>query len=304
MTSRPPTNIPASVHQRLLNLAKETDRPFNELLQHFAIQRFLFRFSRSAYAEQFVLKGAQMLQVWDAQVARPTMDIDMLGRVSNSVENLESIVRACVTTDVDPDGIEFDPNSVRGTVIVKGKEYEGVRIRLRGTLGKIKLNVQVDFGFGDVVVPEPIWIELPNLLGMGAPRLLGYTPESAIAEKFQALVALDLANTRIKDFYDIWNLARSMEFEGVTLARAIAATFGCRATPLPQEVPPGLTDEFYEDPAKQAQWSAFVRKGRLDVESKTLVEVVTELGTFLMPPAIAAGAGKQFRKRWREGKWK
>src|SRR5882672_1901062 len=104
MTSCPPTNIPASVHQRLLNLAKETDRPFNELLQHFAIQRFLFRFSRSAYAEQFVLKGAQMLQVWDSQVARPTMDIDMLGRVSNTLENLESIVRACITIEVDPDG--------------------------------------------------------------------------------------------------------------------------------------------------------------------------------------------------------
>src|ERR1700730_5277748 len=177
-----------------------------------------------------------------------SMDIDMLGRVSNTVENLEQIVRACATVEVDADGVEFDPQSVRGEVIVKGKTYEGVRVRLRGTLGKIKLSVQIDFGFGDVVVPEPIWIELPDLLGMGASRLLGYTPESAIAEKFQALVALDILNTRIKDFYDIWNLARSMEFEGATLTRAIAATFGCRATPLPQEPPRGLTDQFYEDP--------------------------------------------------------
>jgi len=181
MTSRPPTNVPASVHQRLLNLARQTNRPFNELLQYFAIQRFLFRFSRSAYAEQFVLKGAQMLQAWDAPLARPTMDIDMLGRVSNTVENLEQIVRACATVEVDADGVEFDPQSVRGEVIVKGKAYEGVRTRLRGTLGKIKLNVQLDFGFGDVVVPEPIWIDLPELLGMGAPRLLGYTPESICA---------------------------------------------------------------------------------------------------------------------------
>ena len=157
MTSRPPTNVPASVHQRLLNLARQTNRPFNELLQYFAIQRFLFRFSRSAYAEQFVLKGAQMLQAWDAPLARPTMDIDMLGQVSNTVENLEQIVRACATVEVDADGVEFDPQSVRGEVIVKGKAYEGVRTRLRGTLGKIKLNVQLDFGFGDVVVPEPIY---------------------------------------------------------------------------------------------------------------------------------------------------
>ena len=164
MTSRPPTNVPASVHQRLLNLARQTNRPFNELLQYFAIQRFLFRFSRSAYAEQFVLKGAQMLQAWDAPLARPTMDIDMLGRVSNTVENLEQIVRACATVEVDADGVAFDPQSVRGEVIVKGKAYEGVRTRLRGTLGKIKLNVQLDFGFGDVVVPEPIWIDLPDHL--------------------------------------------------------------------------------------------------------------------------------------------
>lgn len=303
MISRPPTNVPASVHQRLLNLAQETKRPFNELLQYFAIQRFLFRFSRSEYAEQFVLKGAQMLQVWDAPLARPTMDIDMLGRVSNTVENLEQIVRACATVEVDADGVEFDPNSVRGEVIVKGKEYEGVRIRLRGTLGKIKLNVQVDFGFGDVVVPEPIWIELPDLLGLGAPRLLGYTAESAIAEKFQALVALDIFNTRIKDFYDIWNLSRGMDFEGATLARAIAATFARRATALPAQTPRALTYEFSEDPMKQAMWRAFVRKGRLAVESKTLSEIVTELEAFLMRPAIAASSGKPFRKRWRKGKW-
>src|SRR5713101_8464361 len=147
MTKRPLRNISASVHQRLLNLARETDRPFNELLQYFAIQRFLFRFSRSPYVEQFVLKGAQMLQAWDAPLVRPTMDIDMLGRVSNTVENIESIVSACATVEVDPDGVAFDPESVRVEVIVKGNEYEGVRIRLRGTLGKIKLTVQVDFGF-------------------------------------------------------------------------------------------------------------------------------------------------------------
>ena len=147
MTSRPLTNVPASVHQRLLNLAQETNRPFNELLQYFAIQRFLFRFSRSAYPEQFVLKGAQMLQAWDAPLARPTMDIDMLGRVSNTVENLEQIVRACATVEVDADGVEFDPQSVRGEVIVKGKAYEGVRTRLRGTLGKIKLKRAARFRF-------------------------------------------------------------------------------------------------------------------------------------------------------------
>lgn len=173
MADRPLKNIPASVHQRLLNLARETNRPFNEVLQYFAIARFLFRFSRSSHANQFVLKGAQMLQAWKAPLARPTMDIDMLGRVPNSPENLKSVVRDCAGVEVEPDGIEFDPAIVTSEVIVKDKEYQGVRIRIRGLLGKIKLTVQLDFGFGDVVVPEPIWIELPDLLGLGAPRLLG-----------------------------------------------------------------------------------------------------------------------------------
>jgi hypothetical protein len=303
MSNHPTKNVPASVHQRLLNLARETNRPFNELLQYFTIQRFLFRFSRSPYAEQFVLKGAQMLQAWNAPLARPTMDIDMLGRVSNTIENLESIVRACATVEVDPDGVEFDPQSVRGEVIVKGKEYEGVRIRLRGTLGKIKLSVQVDVGFGDIVVPEPIWIELPDLLGLGAPRLLGYTPESAIAEKFQALVTLDLANTRIKDFYDIWNLSQTMDFDGATLSRAIAATFKQRETPLPRERPRALTEEFSEDPDKQSLWNAFLRKGRIDARDKTLDQVVTDLRAFLMPLAKAASSRQGFTKRWRGGQW-
>ncbi len=221
----------------MLNLARETNHPFNELLQYFAIQRFLFRFSRAPYVEKFVLKGAQMLQAWEAPLARPTMDIDMLGRVTDTIENLESIVRECAAIEVEPDGVEFDLQSVRGEQIVKDSEYQGVRIRLRGALGKIRLSVQLDFGFGDVIVPEPMWVELPDMLGLGAPRMLGYTPESAIAEKFQAMVALNIANTRIKDFYDIWSLSRAREFDGATLAKAIAATFNRRATPLPEEAP-------------------------------------------------------------------
>lgn len=261
---RPPTNITASIHQRLLNLARASDRPFNELLQYFAIERFLYRFSLSPYNEQFVLKGAQMLRAWEAPLARPTMDIDMLGgQTANTIENLERIVRECCAVEAD-DGVLFDTSSVRGEAINKDAEYQGVRVRVQGTLGKIKLNVQIDFGFGDVVVPKPVPTELPQLLDLGAPHLLGYTPESAIAEKFQAMVALDIANTRIKDFYDIWSLSRMREFDGRVLAAAISATFMRRTTPLPQGAPLALTGDFSEDQAKQSLWQAFLRKGRLD----------------------------------------
>ncbi|MDQ3651478.1 MAG: nucleotidyl transferase AbiEii/AbiGii toxin family protein [Acidobacteriota bacterium] len=300
---RPPTNIVASIHQRLLNLARTSDRPFNELLQYFAIERFLYRFSLSPYNEQFVLKGAQMLRAWEAPLARPTMDIDMLGgQTANTIENLERIVRECCAVEAD-DGVLFDTSSVRGEAINKDTEYQGMRVRVQGTLGKIKLNVQIDFGFGDVVVPKPVPTELPQLLDLGAPRLLGYTPESAIAEKFQAMIALDIANTRIKDFYDIWSLSRVREFDGVTLAAAISATFRRRSTPLPQGAPLALTDDFSEDQSKQSLWQAFLRKGRLDAEGKSLTAVVGEIRDFLMPSIAALKASREFRRRWREGRW-
>lgn len=299
---RAPTNIAASVHQRLLNLARASNRPFNELLQYFAIERFLYRFGLSPYGEQFVLKGAQMLRAWEAPLARPTMAVDMLaGQTPNTVENLERIVRECCRVEV-ADGVLFETASVRGEAIGKEAEYQGVRVRVRGALGKIRLNVQVDFGFGDVVIPKPVPTELPQLLDLGAPRLLGYTPESAIAEKFQAMVALDIANTRIKDFYDIWSLSRVRGFDGATLAAAILATFTRRTTPLPEDAPSAPTDAFSEDPAKQRLWQAFLRKGRLDGEGKSLPAVVAEIRGFLMPPVGALYAGRKFRGEWQAGR--
>ena len=301
---RVPANLAASVHQRLLNLARATDRPFNELLQYFAIERFLYRFSLSPYGEQFVLKGAQMLRAWAAPLARPTMDVDMLaGQTANTTENLARIVRECCEIEVN-DGVLFDTSSVRGEAIRKGAEYQGVRVRVRAMLGKIRLNVQVDFGFGDVVVPGPVPTELPQLLDLGAPRLLGYTPESSVAEKFQAMVALDVANTRIKDFYDIWSLSRVRVFDGAMIAAAISATFKKRATPLPQGAPPALTEAFSRDPEKQRLWQAFLRKGRLEAEGKGLPEVVDEIRDFLLPPAVALNASREFRGVWRDGGWR
>jgi hypothetical protein len=145
--------------------------------------------------------------------------------------------------------------------------------------------------------------ELPQLLDLGAPRLLGYTPESSIAEKFQAMVALDIANTRIKDFYDVWSLSRVREFDGRVLAAAIFATFERRATPLPEGTPLALSDVFSADPAKQRLWQAFLRKGRLDAGGKGLPAVVDEIRVFLLPPVVALKACREFRGVWRDGGW-
>ncbi|CAN5485174.1 nucleotidyl transferase AbiEii/AbiGii toxin family protein [soil metagenome] len=274
-------NLPASIHARLLNLARNENRPLNELLQYYAIERFLYRLGKSVYRQNFVLKGAQMLRAWSAPLARPTMDIDLLGKVNNDIENLEKIVRQCCVIEFE-DGVSFDAESVKGELIRKDAEYQGVRVLLKGSLGKIRLHLQIDFGFGDAVVPAPIEIDLPQLLDLGKPHLLGYTPESAIAEKFQAMVALDMTNTRMKDFYDIWLLSNNLKFDKKILAEAIKETFKRRNTPLPDAVPMALTSEFSQDETKQKQWKAFLRKNRLDTVIE-LFEVVREIEDFLMP---------------------
>ena len=274
-------NLVASIHQRLLNLARSENRPLNELLQYFAIERFLYRLGQTKYRQAFVLKGAQMLRVWNAPAARPTMDIDLLGKVENNLENLEEIVRECCLVEFD-DGVIFDPASVKAETIRKDGEYQGIRVLARGLLGTIRLNLQIDVGFGDAVIPAPVEIELPQLLDLGKPVLLGYTPESAIAEKFQAMVALDMVNTRMKDFYDIWLLSTTLDVDNEVLAVAIRETFKRRHTVLPSDTPTALTPAFTANETKKRQWQAFLRKNRLD-ESIGLDNVADAISRLLLP---------------------
>jgi Nucleotidyl transferase AbiEii toxin, Type IV TA system len=301
MKKRNLTNVPASVHHRLLNLARDTKRPFNELLQYYTMERFLFRLGASEHSDWFVLKGALMLRVWNLPLARPTMDIDMLGRTPKSVDDLVEIIGQCLAVETPDDGVNFDTKSVKGELITLDKKYHGVRIRVYGRLGNARLSLQLDFGFGDVVVPGPVEIEYPELLDFGKPHLMGYTPESAIAEKFQAMVELDMANTRLKDFFDLWKLSQTLNFDGSILAAAMSATFRQRGTPLPTSPPVALTENFSADPVKQAQWSAFLRKGRLEAEAGTLKEIVREIADFLLPPACESANGAPFGKNWPPG---
>ena len=220
MTS--PRNVPASVRQRLLNRARSDRRPFNELLQYFAMERFLYRLSQSAHADRFVLKGALMLQVWRSPDIRPTMDIDLLGRTSNAEDDLMAQLRDILAVDVEPDGLAFDADSIRTERITEGANYEGIRIRFPGTLATARIHMQIDAGFGDVVYPAPEAADLPTMLDFPAPRLLCYSRESVIAEKLEATVKLGMLNSRMKDFYDIWLLSRQFDFNGPDLAQHTA----------------------------------------------------------------------------------
>jgi len=275
------------------------------MLQYYAMERFLYRLSRSEHASRFVLKGALMLQFWGGPVTRSTKDIDLLGETSTSVDDLVAVMRACCDVDVHDDGVAFDAASMAGEEIRIDAIYDGVRIRGLCTLAGARVTFQVDVGFGDVITPGAVTVTYPTLLEFDAPELLGYTPETVVAEKLQAMVALDMANTRLKDFLDIWVLAQGRDFDGAVLAEAIRATFERRRTPLPDATPIALTPAFHSAEAKQAQWIAYTRKARVQGEMPSLDEVAEHIAAFVMPVIAALVAGEQFDPRWSAGgPWK
>ena len=303
MTKRQLKNIAHSVHDRLLNQAHQTGRTFRELLQYFAMERFLYRLAQSPHAEKFVLKGALMLTVWEAPSQRPTMDVDLLGQLDNDIGFIIGIVKEICSGDVEPDGLVFEANSARGERITEAADYEGVRVRFNGSLGSARIFMRIDVGFGDVVVPKPEVVEYPALLDFPAPRLRGYSRESTVAEKFEAMTKLGIVSSRMKDWYDIWVLSRGFDFDGATLAEAIKRTFDNRGTRVDWQ-PVALTEEFAQDEVKRSQWRAFVLRSRLADAPRDLAEVVASLASFLGPPAKALASRGPFRKSWRApGPW-
>jgi hypothetical protein len=298
-------NIGASIRQRLLNKARATGRPFSELLQYFAMERFLYRLCKSEHADKFVLKGALMLTAWNAPLLRPTMDIDLLGRTADNVEAMAAIVGQICAGQVEPeDGLVFDAATVQGERIAEAAEYEGVRVRFRATLEAARIQMQLDIGFGDVVVPEAVLTTYPTILDLPAPHLLAYSKESAVAEKFEAMVKLGELNSRMKDFFDIWLLSSSFDFDGQRLCEAIEKTFKRRGTVLPDGDPVALTEDFSANPQKEAQWAGFIRRIKLR-DVPTLPKIVDELRVFLSPPMRAISTGVHANLKWLAGdrKW-
>lgn len=304
MTPKEIRDLSASVKYRLLALARERREDLQLILTSYALERLLYRISRSAHRDQFVVKGALLFSVWTHQTHRMTRDLDLLGRGTDAVPQIEQSFRELCALPVEPDGIEFLAETVTGEEIREEQEYGGVRITMQALLGKARIPVQVDIGFGDAVTPGPEEVVFPTLLDLPAPRLRGYPRETVIAEKLHAMAVLGIANSRMKDFYDLWILARLFEFDGDNVRRAIAATFAARRTPVPTECPFALTEEFAADPVKQVQWQAFVRRGRLMETELVLSEVAAALRDFLVPPTLAAAAGAPFHCTWQSpGPW-
>lgn len=297
MKRRELKNVAASVHQRLLNQARASERPFNELLQYFAMERFLFRLSRSPHAERFVLKGALMLATWEVSLTRPTKDIDFLGHMVNEIEPVVTILKEVCRQEVELDGLDFDPERVVGERIAEEAEYEGVRVRFQGKLGTARISMQVDVGFGDAVVPGAVTADYPTILDLPAPRLRGYTRESVVAEKFHTMVKKGLLNSRMRDFFDVWVLSRQFDFDGPILAAAIRETFARRGLAV-EPRPVALTEEFATDAAKAAQWRGFLRRSRLEGAPSDLAKVVAGIAGFVGPVADALSQGREFVDRW------
>ena len=297
-------NLPASIHQKLLNNARKTNRPFFEVLQYFAIERFLYRLSKSPYADKFVLKGALMFSVWKPGLPRPTKDIDFLGRTNNDLNAIVRIMKGICSIKAGSDGLVFTPGSVAGERITEHSDYQGVRVYFWAGLGKARVSMQVDVGFGDIVVPGAQNISYPAILDMPEPVLKGYSRESVIAEKLEAMIKLDIINSRMKDFFDVWLLARQFDFKGATLAKAIKETFRHRKTAIIKE-PHMLADDFKTDKTKQAQWRAFLRKNKLTVAPADFAEVVSGIAGFVKPVLSALADGKDFPAVWKAaGSWK
>jgi hypothetical protein len=302
--AHPPRNIAASARRRLLNVSKADGTDYNQLLIRYAIERFLYRLSLSRERDSFILKGAMLFAVWEGLPHRPTQDLDLLGFGDRSLDHVASVFREVCTTRVPDDGWVFDPATVSAEDIRTVAEYGGVRVRFTGMLDGAMVRIQTDVGYGDAVTPAAGIASYPSLLGLPTPQLRTYPRETVVAEKLEAIVKLGMLNTRHKDYYDLRHLARHFPFDGGLLARAIAATFARRQTPLPAELPVGLTPTFAQDPAKQTQWSAFARRlGEMTLPG--LPVVVAEVKEFSATPLQAAARSDPAPTVWQPptGPW-
>jgi predicted nucleotidyltransferase component of viral defense system len=296
-------NLAASVHARLSNRRISTGEDYNVLLVRFTLERFLYRLSRSSHREQFVLKGAMLFALWEPEMHRATRDLDLLGFEQSTPERLADIFRELCNLEVEADGVDFDPRSVRCEDIRAQDEYAGIRVKLRATVGKAVVPLQVDVGFGDALPVAPEEITFPVLLGMAAPKLRAYSRETVVAEKLEAIVKLGMLNTRFKDYFDLHYLAQKYPFDGALLVKSIAGTFARRGTAFPAGLPAGLTPMFGTDPAKIRGWQAFWRKTGPKTTAPTLEAVTQLLIEFLEPPLGAAAKGKPLTATWKSNRW-
>lgn len=301
--TKAPKNMAQSVKERLLTIAKSRREELEQVLVRYASERLLHRLSVSKHREDFILKGAMLFIAWEGMPHRVTRDIDLLGFGDDSVERVASVVRDLCELRVEDDGIVFDPDSVKAEEIRALDEYGGVRVTLFAKLGTAMIRTQVDVGFGDAVTPKPEELEFPTLLDFPKPKLRAYPVETVVAEKLVTIIELGMANSRMKDYFDLLYLSRTREFDGALLAKALKATAERRGVLIPDSEPFGLSAEFGEDAAKRRQWVAFGTRTRLAPEWADLSAVVKAISEFLLPVLRSARSEAAPPSKWSNGGW-
>lgn len=304
MTPSPEGNFARSVQSRLKNVAAEAGRPFAEMLERYAAERFLHRLGRSRQREHFVLKGAQLLRHWLGAQTRPTRDIDLLGPVDLDAAALREAIRDILRAPVEEDGVGFDEDSIAVRPIRGESVVLGLRAKFDATLGRVRLRYQLDVGLGDAVFPPDVELIPGGLLAMPMSSVRAYTRYSTVAEKLEAVAVLGHANSRTKDYYDLLELPRALHFEGAVLAEAVRRTFARRRTPIPPSPLEGLSDDFARDPLHGGRWRAFLAKADLEVSERNFVCVVAAIRDFASPLLEAVRVGASFEQKWTpDGTW-
>ncbi len=300
---KPLINVGASVRDRLKALAVKRQESFDLVLVRYGIERLLYRLSQSPSRRDFVLKGAMLFMAWEGMQHRETRDLDLTGFGEPSPEKLIEAFKTICSVRVPDDGLVFV--GVHGEPIRALDEYGGVRLKVLAKLTAARITIQVDVGFGNRITPRAREVEYPTLLDFPAPKLRAYPVETVVAEKLQAMVNLGLRNGRLKDYFDLWHLGRTVDFDGKVLAEAVRATFIQRRTPFPEGAPVGLTARFYDDPIRQTQWRAFLNKVDQEHRPASLNQVVEFLRPFLLPVLAAAEGDRALITLWKaRGPWK
>jgi predicted nucleotidyltransferase component of viral defense system len=281
MTKKEIKNTSVSVKQKLLNYARQNSLELNSVLLQYIQERFLFRISKSKYSNNFILKGALLFLAHDVSRFRPTKDIDLLGSaIPSKTDTLKKIFEEIASINYD-DGLAYNPGSVSAEEIVEQDEYHGIRIKLSASLGTARQQVQIDIGFGDTIYPGSLTMDYPTLLEFEAPHLKVYSRESAVSEKFEAVVSLGVATSRMKDFYDIHFFASGTEFDLLTLHTALIETFKNRQTPI-ESRSVIFDDKFKNDKNLNSLWTAYIKKRSLNLNI-SFAEIVSKIDAFIEP---------------------
>ena len=297
----------ASIRQRLYNHARQHEDDFGRVLGRYAIERLLFRLSRTEAAERYVLKGAMLFVTWPQHAFRPTGDLDLLGEGDPDPAALTELFTRICQVEVPEDGIVFDPETLKVEPVREADKYQGARLVMRGLLDRAAIPVQVDIGFGDYVYPAPKREHFPSLLaGLPQANILMYPPETVVAEKFEAMIRFGEANGRIKDFHDIWVTTRTFPFDLAALVAAVGGTLRRRETAIPTAMPVGLTVAFATIAEERGLWTGFLRRTPPSLDPPAFPQLQDELRRFFGPVIVGLGQPEAARGRWNPngGAWR